>query len=301
MKRPKSLAPLLAFIGLLLAFLLAAGSAIAAVAQGQDAADSHSAASLRARYSQLQGVLDSNGFGRPLHLASQEGNRVLRGDAYAVVRHPFSRVEAGLARAQDWCEILILPYNTKHCEAGAGGEKLTLFVGKKGSESLERAYRLDFAFEPRPGGGDYLKRVLKADAGPLGTRDYEIALEAAPLDEGRTFIHLSYAYAYGTVSRLAMQTYLSTFGLGKVGFSTTDDGALVSGMRGVMERNTMRYALAIEAYLDSLTVPASSRLQKRLNDWFTLSEKYPRQLHEMERGEYLALKQKETQRSRASS
>jgi hypothetical protein len=72
-------------------------------------------------------------------------------------------------------------------------------------------------------------------------------------------------------------------------------------MRGVMERNTMRYALAIEAYLNSLAAPPTGRLETRLNEWFTLSEKYPRQLHEMERGEYLALKQKEAQRARVQS
>ena len=44
---------------------------------------------------------------------------------------------------------------------------------------------------------------MSADEGPLGTRDYRLVLEAAPLDGGRTFLHLSYAYAYGTIARLA--------------------------------------------------------------------------------------------------
>jgi hypothetical protein len=300
--------PLFAFIGLLLAFLAAAGAAVAAVAQGENAADANTAAALRARYAEIQKQLGENQFGRPLHLVSQEGNKDLKGDVYAVVEHPFSRVDAALNQAANWCDILILPYNTKHCEvkSDGGNQVLTLFVGKKNQDSLDRAYRLDFNFHPVARVSDYLKRVLKSEAGPLGTRDYEITLEAAPLDAQRSFIHLSYSYAYGTISKIAMQTYLGTFGAGKVGFSLdgkSEDGRpqLVSGMRGVMERNTMRYALAIEAYLNSLTAPAQAQLEKRLNDWYTYSEKYPRQLHEMDRGEYIAMKQKDTQRAKAQS
>jgi hypothetical protein len=295
--------PLLAFLGLLLAFLATAGAAVAAVAQGESAADTHSAASMRARYAQIERTLGASQFGRPLHLVSQEGNGELKGDVYAIVDHPFSRVDEALNQARNWCDIMILPYNSKHCEVSSAGnrESLALYVGKKGQDSLDRAFKLDFTFHPVARASDYLKRVLKSQSGPLGTRNYDITLEAAPLDAGRSFIHLSYSYSYGTISRLAMQTYLNTVGAGKVGFSREPEGGFVQGMRGVMERNTMRYALAIEAYLNSLAAPAAQRLEKRLNEWFTLSEKYPRQLHEMERGEYLALKQKEAQRARAQS
>jgi len=68
------------------------------------------------------------------------------------------------------------------------------------------------------------------------------------------------------------------------------------GMLGALERNTMRYFLAIDAYLGSLSVPEDKRLQKRLSDWFAATEKYPLQLHEMSRGEYLAMKQQESKR-----
>ena len=62
----------------------------------------------------------------------------------------------------------------------------------------------------------------------------------------------------------------------------------------------MRYFLAIDAYLGSLAEPAPARVDKRLNDWFAAAERYPLQLHEMDRGEYLAMKQKETKRSTAA-
>lgn len=290
--------PLLAFIGPLLAFLTAAGAAFAAVAQGEQATDSGGAAPMRARYEVIRPQLERNQFGRPLHLVSQEGHRDLNGDVYGIVDHPFERVSAALADAANWCHILILPFNTKHCTV-ENGQKLTLYVGRKNHEPIERAYRLDFTFHPMSRNADYLKRVLKSESGPLGTRNYVITLEATPLDGRRSLIHLSYSYAYGTISKLAMQTYLATVGSGKVGFSMTDEDGirkLVGGMRGVMERNTMRYFLAIEAYLNSLSAPPVQQLEKRLNEWYTYSEKYRKQLWEMDRGDYLTMKRAETQR-----
>jgi len=301
-KRSSRAARLLAFAGLLAAFMVPAvaavtGGAVAAPAQ-PEAKDSAPAAALRARYESLRPQLERNAFGRPLHLVSVEGNRDLNGEAFAVVEHPFERVSTALADSANWCHILILPFNTKHCTVD-GQRALTLYVGKKNHEPIERAYRLDFAFHPVARTPDYLKRVLKSGAGPLGTRDYVITLEATPIDAQRTLIHLSYSYAYGTVSKLAMQAYLATIGASKVGFSTTEEGGtrkLVGGMRGVMERNTMRYFLAIEAFLNSLSAPAGTQVEKRINEWYAYSEKYRKQLWEMERDEYVTMKRAETQR-----
>ena len=104
--------------------------------------------------------------------------------------------------------------------------------------------------------------------------------------------------------RLAMQAYLGTVGRDKVGFTVVGrqaDGQprYVGGMRGVVERNTMRYYLAIEAFLGALSAPPQARLEKRLRDWFAAVERYPRQLHEMEQDEYLAMKRKEYLRQQA--
>ena len=51
--------------------------------------------------------------------------------------------------------------------------------------------------------------VLLASTGPMGTRNYQIALEAVPLPAGRTFIHLSYSYEPGLAGRLALKGYLA--------------------------------------------------------------------------------------------
>ena len=67
-------------------------------------------------------------------------------------------------------------------------------------------------------------------------------------------------------------------------------------MRGAVERNTMRYYLAIEAFLGALSAPPGARVEKSMRDWFAATEAYPRQLHEVEQNEYLAMKRNEYSR-----
>jgi len=102
------------------------------------------------------------------------------------------------------------------------------------------------------------------------------------------------------MARLAMQGYLSTAGRSKVGFSiiSHDDGKpkYANGMRGVVERNTMRYYLAVESYLGALATPPDQQTDKRLNDWFDRSEQYAMQLHEIDKSDYLAMKRDEIKR-----
>jgi hypothetical protein len=148
---------------------------------------------------------------------------------------------------------------------------------------------------------DYLRVVLNAAAGPLGTSRYRIVLEMVPLDSGNSFLHLSYAYAQGGAARWATQLYLATVGRAKVGFSVVgrraDDQPIhIGGARGVIERNAMRFYLAIEAYLGA---PAARQSEQRLSDWFAAVERYPLQLHELERDDYLRMKRVEIQRQQA--
>ena len=68
---------------------------------------------------------------------------------------------------------------------------------------------------------------------------------------------------------------------------------MLGGMRGVVERNTMRYYLAIEAHLGALATPPPMQFQKRLHSWFTATEQYPRQLREVSRTAYFDMKRSE--------
>lgn len=261
---------------------------------------------MRANHAELRQQLANSQFQLPLHLDSSEAEDRVAGNAYALIDHPFATVIAALNSPGNWCEILILHINTKYCRPSSGsqGSILNLSMGKKGEQPLDEAYRVQFAWRVAAQAPDYLRVTMDAAEGPLGSRDYRIAFEAVPVEGGRTFVRLSYAYAFGAAGRLAMQIYLGTAGRQKIGFTiagTQADGLPrhVGGTRGAVERNTMRYFLAIEAFLGALSVPPQAQFEKRLRDWFAAVERYPRQLHEMEQGEYLDMKRKEHQRQQS--
>ncbi|MGP1680167.1 MAG: hypothetical protein ACTS6J_23790 [Burkholderiales bacterium] len=272
-----------------------------------DAVDANSAASLRAKYDDLQDRLSHNQFHSPLYLDSSETSDGVTGDVYARIDYPFATVRAALINPGDWCDILILHINIKYCRAASDsqGAVLNVSIGRKYDEPLAQAYRVDFAYRVAAQTANYLKVRLSADAGPFDTRDYRFVLEAVPLESGRTFMHFSYSFSYGLAGRLALQAYLATIGRSKVGFTDAGTGAdgqpvYIGGIRGLVERNTMRYYLAIEAFLDAVSAPPQERLEQRLREWFAAIERYPRQLHEMERGEYLGMKRKEYLRQQSA-
>jgi hypothetical protein len=261
------------------------------------------ASALRATHAQLRERLAASPFQRPLVLESTQGDATLEGDVYAVVEQPFGVLAPALQGTARWCELLILHLNVKHCGAAgaATSEVLTLVVGRKFDQPLADGHKVAFRYSVPAATADYLRVTMAADSGPLGTRDYQLAVEATPLDAKRSFIHLSYSYSYGMAARIAMQAYLSTLARDKVGFSVTGRGdsgkpVYVGGLRGVAERNTMRYYLAVEAYLGALAAPPADQPEKRLRDWFAATEQHPLQLHEMERDDYLVMKRRELQR-----
>ena len=257
------------------------------------------AAALSARYVALKGEFADNPFRRPIHLLSTEGRDNVTGEIFAVLNSSFATTSSVLEKPGYWCDILILHLNNKYCRPSttAGGTMLNVRVGRKSDQALADAYRVNFAFRIAAKSADYLQVDLAAKDGPLSTHDYKVVLEATPADDGQTFIRLSYGYSFGMLGQLAMRTYLNTIARDKVGFSVTRDAGKapqpVGGMRGAVERNTMRYYLAIEAFLGALSAPPATRLEKSARDWFAATEAYPRQLHEIDQSEYLAMKRKE--------
>ena len=287
---------------LLTALLMCAG---AVCAQGTEA---NSPAALRAKYGALQDRLKNNPFQKPLHLDSSEAPGGVSGNIYALVSYPFATVASTLNSPGNWCDVLLLHLNTKYCRpSNAGqGDVLNVSIGKKYDQPVNDAHRVVFAYHVAAQTPDYLSVRLNADKGPLSTQDYRIVFEAVPLDSGQTFIHLSYSYAFGTPGRLAMQAYLGTVGRDKVGFTLAGTQAggqrnYIGGMRGLVERNTMRYYLAIEAFLGAAGSSPPARFEKSSRDWFAATERYPRQLHEMEQDEYLQMKRKEYARQQAGA
>lgn len=262
---------------------------------------------LRAKYAELREQLRTNPFQRALYLDSSQSSTALKGEIYAVVDYPFAIVNRALNDPAHWCDVLMLHINVKYCNAAKHGDRtvLSVNIGRKYYQPLEDAYRLDFNYRAVATTPEYFALELNADEGPLSTHDYRIWIEAASLEGGRSFLHVTYAYEFGLTGRLAMQVYLATIGRDKVGFTVTKtlpngDPVYIKGVRGVVERNTMRYYLAIDAYLDALTTSPEDQLEKRLQKWYRSAEQYARQLHEVEREDYLDMKRREYRRQQVA-
>jgi hypothetical protein len=267
-----------------------------AAAAGVATAPDPAAAQLRAQLQALATQLTHNDFGRPLALQSAEKAHRVSGDVYAVINYPFAAVSQTFRSPAAWCEVLILHLNTKYCRAR--GDTLSMRMGRKHPQALADAYAMDFAFHadtPHPG---FVAASASSAEGPLGTHDYRIDMQAMPLAGGRSFMRLHYSYAFGTAAELATKGYLATSGSDKVGFTREGDG-YVGGMRGAVERNAMRYYLAVDAYLGSLAAAPGRQFATRIERWFDATERYPLQLHEIDRGTYIAMKQGEYARQQA--
>ena len=262
--------------------------------------ESDAAASLRDRYATLSEQLEQSTIQRGLYLESAETSRASQGDIYAVVDYPLTAISDAFTHPENWCEVLILHLNVKYCHATTAdeGTGLSVAIGKKIEQPLSKTHRVEFTHEVTASRPDYTQIVLAARKGPLGTRDYHISLELVALGSDQSFLHMRYAYAYGAMARRAMRVYLATSGSAKVGFTMIDSEEglpphLIGGMRGALERNTMRYYLAIDAYLGALATPAPERFEESLERWFTATERYALQLHEVDHDAYLTMKRRE--------
>lgn len=259
------------------------------------------AAALRQKFIAIKPRLEKNQFQRPLYLDSMESSATMKGDIYAVMDYPFSEVKKALSDPENappnWCDIMMLHPNTKYCRVVPANGKTILRaqIGKKNNQPLEDTHLMEFSYHFDPGINDYFRADLTSEKGPLGTKDYHIFIDAVPIDSSKTFLHLSYACSANLAARTAMKVYLSTIGRHKVGFTVigtfrNGEPDYVGGMRGVIERNTMRYYLALDAFLYALSVSPEKRLEKRLIKWFSGTEQYARQLFELEQHEYLTMK-----------
>ena len=134
----KPLAPFARWMaGALTAGLFAVGS----VAAHADAGG------LRGRYTELKPQLQNNSYGRPMVIESNEGNNTLQGDVYAVLDHPYGEVKEALQDPNAWCDIMLLPFNTKACTAS--GNHLTLRIARKPTSPMDQTYPISFSFSEK--------------------------------------------------------------------------------------------------------------------------------------------------------
>jgi hypothetical protein len=268
--------------------------------------ESPAAQTLRATHQRMSDKLDHSSFGRPVQIDSVETADGLQGDVYAVVDHPLSEISSTLKGSTHWCDVLALHINNRRCTVAGGPQgrdMLTLYVVRRYDKPIDQAFELPFVYRVAGASPEHLSVELTAESGPLGTSNYRVRLEALALDEQKSFLHFSYSYDHNAMVRLGTMAYLATFGSDKVGFTVvgkTPEGQpdYIRGLRGLVERNAMRYFLTLDAYLAAPGPDQSDRRQRR---WFAAAEQYPRQLHEVDLDTYLALKREDRQRDGAAT
>ena len=209
-----------------------------------------------------------------------------------------------LSQPQAWCDILRLQTNVKGCRVQGEGSATRLEVGltRRMTDDVSAAQWISLRFEAPQPGAQGMVAQMRAEEGPLGTRDYRLRFQAVPLRAGQVFVSLSYAYRTGAAARWATQAYLSSSGRDKVGFTVAgrdEQGrpVYVGGIQGVAERNTMRYFLAIESVLDNWGEPTPQRLERRWRQYHSALQRHPQQLRETTLDDYLAMKRREAEAS----
>jgi hypothetical protein len=236
---------------------------------------------------------------RPLQVRSSDKGRELRVEISSVIDFPFNAVDAALTDPEAWCEFIPLVFNIKACTLARRNDRplLTFYIARRFHDSVAQAYRLQYLFEVQANEAEHSYIHLFARRGPHGTRDYVIDLDIRRVDNNRTELHFYTSFRPSFRSRLATQFYLGGTGRDKIGFSIEEyvNGrpVYVDGVKGVIERNAMRYFLALEAFLDTLHLPEEDRYEASLHTWFEATERYPRQLREMGKEEYLTAKRRE--------
>ena len=256
--------------------------------------------SLRNRYQEIRSQLADNLYGIPVYIISNSADKTMQGEVYGTLNYPFQITKRALSSPNNWCDIAPQHLNIKACTYRYQNNhcQLTFYSGRKFYEPPDDAYQLQYRFQQLVSEPDYLQLSLNAEAGPMGTRDYHIEVKAIPIEDGKTFLYFRYAYRYNFVTEMGMDLYLATLGRNKIGFSITgndDQGKPVNigGIRGIIERNAVRYYLAIQSFLDNFHQPEEKQLEARLDRWFDLTEQHHRQLYEMSKDDYLKFKQME--------
>lgn len=271
---------------LVLSAVLAGSAAIAAAGPDE----------LRAHYRELTTNAASNPFGMPLRVQSDEQGGKVSAEVFGVLDQPFAAVTSLLGDARRWCGFLLLNINVKSCtvEQDAAGKWLTLYIAPKEYKTPSEAYKMHYLFRTSRSAG-YIEVFLNADDGPLGTHDNHIYLDAIGID-GRTLVHLTSTMRLGAVSHIAISTYLATLGRNKIGFSQVPDAsgklAPVRGLPAMIERNVVRYYLALQVDLETRALPAAGRFDQQMHRWYELTERFA-QLYDLPKADYVANKRRE--------
>ena len=256
---------------------------------------------LSGRYPELQEAARRGPFGLPLQVHSEERETQISAEIYGIIDHPFRALATTFTEPGGWCNFLVLNPNIKTCTFRREAQEtlLTLYIGSKSYRAPESATEQVYRFLARARQPEYAAISLTAPQGLLGTTAHRFEFEAGSV-AGKTVVALSSSFEPSMVSKLLTGIYLSTLGRGKIGFSreATETGVpadYVRGVKGMIERNAMRYYLALKAVLDTNDLPAGRQFEARARLAYDLMDLYPAQLRQMDKAEYLDIKSREYQ------
>jgi len=237
-----------------------------------------------------------------IHIRSTRKNNYLSAEVYAIVPYPLATLRQAMIKPSSWCDFVTLHLNIKACTYTDHSQPtLNFYGGRKFYEPPEDADQLQYQFYVLQDTDQGFSVALRAAEGPMGTGDYLIQVVGQRFAD-EVLLHMTVSYKTSYRSHIGTSVYLSTLGADKVGFSkrANEQGELVyiNDVNAIIERNVMRYYLALTVYMGSLNQQTRDIHMKRAAAWYDATEVYNRQLHELERREYLQAKQKEFENQR---
>jgi hypothetical protein len=149
--------------------------------------------SLVDKYHKIEKELEKSSLTIPFYLESSVRKDASHVDIYGTIKYPFDIVENDLQLPTNWCDIVLLHSNVRACTYKKVNDRwlLTLYNVKKFQDPLKDAYQMNFEYgviAEQPG---FFAISLAAREGIFSTKDHQFGLEAIPLDQDRTFIHLA--------------------------------------------------------------------------------------------------------------
>ena len=249
--------------------------------------------------SQYENSIKKNKIADNLAIQSSYIDDRLTADVYSLIEYPVKKITKLFTDKSNICEFMLLNLNIKTClnQNRDHQSRLIIYAGRKFYQHPGDAEKLAYLIIDKTVHGKYVDLLLTSKDGPYNTSDYLIHIRAIAY-KAKTILHIRSAYTTSVMSRLGSSVYLATLGRGKIGFSIkgysdTHEPVYVDGEDGVIERNAMRYYLAILAMLTPVEKSEKSQFIKRAEYWFDQTQKYKKQLYELSKNEYIAAKQQE--------
>jgi hypothetical protein len=229
----------------------------------------------------------------PLYISSEIAQRTVVSYIVSETDIPYKQLNEKITKPSVWCDIAMLHLNIKSCIYR--NNKITFYAGKKHYQTPDDASLFQYTFQVKQSSPDITSVSLFSHKGPAGTSDHRIELVAVPSD-GKAVLRFTLSFQGSILSSNIADLYFATAGSSKSGFTYSEKSGrkeLVGGIKGAIERNSMRYYLALLVCFQDYEAKGRMSAIDRASLWFDYTERYRHQLHEVEKKDYLSTKMKE--------